>query len=632
MQPTDVSLAGETDAAADDTTASADIAASANADTLTNTNTISTGPVVTPISTSAASIAIEPTQVVAAPPIPVLNPDYQPCVRVRDVEKDRPQLGSRQRKNEFEPYSNGDITNISQYTAAFIELPASSSSSTPKLGVALAKPYDYSHIPLPAWFDKAQVHAIEKVALPEYFQATGRKADRLSKEYRMYRDFMIDTYQKNPSYYLSISECKAELGIDLLSVVRIHSFLEHAGLINQQLDPRRRIFDPYIDSEPDAQVTEPGTQRDFDVAEAEIQFIRNLIYEEKPTQLKKSRWDVSIQCDTDPDIRTIFPCSTCGVDCSDVRYQSFKYKDFQVCPECFLEGKFTANTWKGEFLRVEKSESDDMDDDWREDETLRLLEGIDRYDDDWLAISEHVGSRTKEQCIIQFLQLPITDPFLSAKLSEKELEELPFGAQPNPVMALIAFLSAHVNPGIGSSAARRAIKELLNSRHDTEDAMDVDEQENQPLSPECIKRAVIGALESAVEQAKKLASYESEEIQHWTRLAVKTMIDKLDLKVQQYDDQENFLDNELKELGKQSVSLMNSLEALTKQYPLANASASASASASVAANEDSSGLKSSSSSIDTPQGNSSEAPMMGVSEAQIPSVAEQTIETPIQHN
>lgn len=55
--------------------------------------------------------------------ITVHNPGHEPAVRVRDIEAERPQQGSRQRKNEFEPYLNGDITNISQFTEAQIEHP-----------------------------------------------------------------------------------------------------------------------------------------------------------------------------------------------------------------------------------------------------------------------------------------------------------------------------------------------------------------------------------------------------------------------------------------------------------------------------------------------------------------------------
>ena len=341
------------------------------------------------------------------------------------------------------------------------------------------------------------------------------------------------------------------------------------------MDPRRRLFDPFIDSEPDAEVRTTGTQRDFAINDPDIQFLRNLIYKEIPKEPEQSAWDVKVYDDMNVDGRSVFSCTSCHQDCTEIRYQSLKYKGLQLCANCFLEGKFTATTWKGEFLRVDKNDREVPDDIWSEDEVLRLLEAIDHFDDDWLAISEHVGTRTKEQCITQFLQLPIDDEFLSAKLSEKELEELPFGDQNNPVMSLIAFLSGHINPGIGSFAAKRAIKELLDTSNDDpmdsddedDDDDDEDEEDRSAFSRARVKKATIGALESAVEHAKKLASYEHEEIQHWTRLVVKTLIDKLVIKIQQYDEQEVFLENELKELEKQGVALNTSLEALSKQYP-----------------------------------------------------------------
>ena len=331
----------------------------------------------------------------------------------------------------------------------------------------------------------------------------------------------------------------------------------------------------------------------------DIQLLRDLVYKDIPSKPEQSPWDVQIYDDLNADGRTVFTCSSCHEDCSEVRYQSLKYKKLQLCADCFLEGKFTAASCKGEFLRVDRNDGEVPEEDWSKEEILRLLEAVDQFDEDWLAISEHVATRTKEQCITQFLQLPIHEDFLTAKLSEKELEELPFGDQANPVMTLITFLSGHINPGIGSFAAKSALKELMkepdNTRASTDDAatpnndnntdeMDVDDSDvNVPdiqqdaFSRETMKKATIAALKSAVEHAKKLASYEHEEIQHWTRLVVKTLVDKLQIKVQQYDEQEIFLDNELKEVDKQGTALLTSLEALSKQYP-SNASSSSSSS------------------------------------------------------
>jgi SWI/SNF related-matrix-associated actin-dependent regulator of chromatin subfamily C len=245
-----------------------------------------------------------------------------------------------------------------------------------------------------------------------------------------------------------------------------------------------------------------------------------------------------------------------------------------------------------------------MDEEWTDNEVLRLLEGVDRFDDDWLMISEHVGSRSKEQCITKFLQLPINEEFLTAQLTKKELQELPFGELPNPIMTTIAFLAGHVNPGVGAAAAKTALKELMKSDEGKHEPMEIDgtnvklegiatdtnldeikteneledgstalvekkEVDHGVFSKKVMKRATTSAIKSAVENARKLASYEDQEIQHWTRLAVKTMVDKLSFKVNQYDELENSLTSEIQELDKQQTLLAGSIEAFAAQhYPL----------------------------------------------------------------
>lgn len=490
-------------------------------------------------------------------------------------------------------------------------------------GLIKATPFDYSEIELPDWFDKSFINENEMLALPEI------GTDNLSEEkYKESRNYMIDTYRANPDFYLTISACKSKLDADLVTLVRIHSFLELNKMINSRPDPRRRIFDPYIDSDPNAQIA-PKSQRNFkDIEKADIQYLRNLIYNESQVPPSRSSWDLTIEDPNNPDGRKIFHCSNCNVDCSAVSYQSLKVKNFQVCIDCFLEGRFPAIFSSGDFLRVEADDTElTLDEAWTTQETLRLLEAVDRFDDDWLMISEHVGSRSKEQCITHFLQLPINDEFLTAQLTQKELEELPFGDLPNPVMTTIAFLSGHVNPGVGSAAAKTALKVLMKSgegrqeevekvepmeaeqetessvKREAEDEIMTDasntlikqetEEENEPSNPnldqemtettaeskptkkevdqgifskKLQKEATTSALKSAVQNARKLASYEDQEIQHWTRLAVKTMVDKLSIKVQQYDELETSLSNELQELEKQSGLLANSIDALLVQH------------------------------------------------------------------
>ncbi|CEP16501.1 hypothetical protein [Parasitella parasitica] len=577
-------------------------------------------------SVAATSLNITEFLEPALPVVPVLKIGHQPAIRVRDIDAEKPQVGSRQRKNEFEPYANGDITNISQFTSVNVEYPMRPNKirkldeemkDDKILSVSdLIKPtpFDYKEIDLPEWFDKSFINEHEILALPEV-----GSADLPEEDYKKYRNYMVDTYRADPDFYLTISACKSKLDADLVTLVRIHTFLESSKIINTRPDPRRRIFDPYIDSDPAAQVT-PKLQRDFkDIEKADIQYLRDLIYNESQVPPSRSSWDLTIEDPTNPDGRKIFHCSNCNVDCSAVSYQSLKAKNFQVCIDCFLEGRFPATFSSGDFLRVEADDTQlPLDEAWTAQETLRLLEGVDRFDDDWLMISEHVGSRSKEQCITHFLQLPINDEFLTAQLTNEELEELPFGDLSNPVMTTIAFLSGHVNPGVGSAAAKTALKVLMKSgegkqeegqdedankdilvKHETEDAIMTDandtavkqeikderrdiihDQEMAEATTTPVKKVVDQgifsrhvqkeattlALKSAVQSARKLASYEDQEIQHWTRLAVKTMVDKLSIKVQQYDELETSLLNELQELEKQSGLLATSIEALVAQH------------------------------------------------------------------
>lgn len=102
------------------------------------------------------------------------------------------------------------------------------------------------------------------------------------------------------------------------------------------------------------------------------------------------------------------------------------------------------------------------EDDWSDQEVLLLLEGVELYDDDWTAIEEHVGSRSAQQCIKKFLQLPIEDPYVATEGSMGPLRfgRVPFEQADNPVMSVVAFLAGVVGPGIAAEAAKTALHAL----------------------------------------------------------------------------------------------------------------------------------------------------------------------------
>ena len=83
------------------------------------------------------------------------------------------------------------------------------------------------------WFDMHIINAIEKKALPEFFNQRNRS--KTPAVYKDYRDFMINTYRLNPIEYLTVTACRRNLAGDVCAIMRVHAFLEQWGLINYQV-------------------------------------------------------------------------------------------------------------------------------------------------------------------------------------------------------------------------------------------------------------------------------------------------------------------------------------------------------------------------------------------------------------
>lgn len=111
---------------------------------------------------------------------------------------------------------------------------------------------------------------------------------------------------------------------------------------------------------------------------------------------------------------------------------------------------------------------------WTDQELLLLLEGVELHRDDWNKVSEHVGTRTQDECILKFLQLPIEDPYLESQqqsggatsssatphLGPLAYQPIPFSQAGNPIMSTVAFLASVVDPRVASAAAKAAIAEF----------------------------------------------------------------------------------------------------------------------------------------------------------------------------
>uniref|UniRef100_S4RRJ5 SANT domain-containing protein n=1 Tax=Petromyzon marinus TaxID=7757 RepID=S4RRJ5_PETMA len=100
-------------------------------------------------------------------------------------------------------------------------------------------------------------------------------------------------------------------------------------------------------------------------------------------------------------------------------------------------------------------------------ECFSWTKALDLYTDDWNKVSEHVGSRTQDECILHFLRLPIEDPYLEeseASMGPLAYQPVPFSRSGNPVMSTVAFLASVVDPRVASAAAKAALEEFSHRR------------------------------------------------------------------------------------------------------------------------------------------------------------------------
>ncbi|KAG6042036.1 hypothetical protein E4U41_006713 [Claviceps citrina] len=498
------------------------------------------------------------------------------------------------------------------------------------------------------WFDMNSIHDIERKAMAEFFNTRNRS--KTPAVYKDYRDFMINTYRLNPVEYLTVTACRRNLAGDVCAIMRVHAFLEQWGLINYQVDAEQRpshvgppftghfkiicdtprglqpwqpSADPVVlegkkNSDTDKKATtSAGTKGDMN-----LEIGRN-IYEAnaKGTSLDKFESKANGEPPTTNGIssaenslsNTIVKvnCHQCGNDCTRVYYHSSQTDSsskakYDICPNCFMEGRLPSNHTSSMYSKIENPTYTfivDRDAPWSDSETLRLLEGLERFDDDWGEIAEHVGTRTREECVLQFLQLDIEEKYLDSEapihaptglsLLGAQHGHLPFSQVDNPVLSVVGFLASLADPASTAAAANKSAEELkrglrkhLNENQVSSDAngqktsdgaasdeqkgqvhhqqggdsMDVDmRQEVTTTTTTSTKKAALASipLASIGARAAGFASHEEREMTRLVAAATNITLQKLEIKLKCFSEIEAILRAERRELerGRQQLLL-----------------------------------------------------------------------------
>lgn len=513
------------------------------------------------------------------------------------------------------------------------------------------------------WFDMNSIDIKEKRALPEFFN--GRNRSKTPAVYKDYRDFMINTYRLNPFEYLTVTACRRNLAGDVCAIMRVHAFLEQWGLINFQVDPEIRPstigppftghfritadtprglqpLQPAPGSTAMAGKPHPGTEKLLNqtpLPKSELnQKTRRDIYDAngKEATVPESKdkpangEGAANGTPTPADVKALeaahnepaklYTCYSCGVDCTRVRQHLSKpapaaagkpasSSGHDICMKCYMEGRFPASYTAADYIKLEDENYKALPDrnrPWTEQETLNLLEALELFDEDWNKVAEHVPGRTREECVMKFLQLEIEDNYLEADVPPSEngpmslgyLREgrIPFSQADNPVLSVLGHLVTLADPHVTAAAAGKSIPEQMRilkrvmdkvptaseaekgkeketekektSDVKNEDAMDVD----SAPSPQATEHNQVATTSSTSDHqdanplatlpfalsAARSSALASHEERHITRLvsgAVNMQLQKLQLKLSQFNDFENLLSAERRDLERRRQQL-----------------------------------------------------------------------------
>jgi hypothetical protein len=326
------------------------------------------------------------------------------------------------RKEQLTKQMNAFVSNLSNAYALVV-------SSTPQ-----AAGGHHASLVLPShaeWFNINTIHDFEKRAFPDFFAPEAASTSKTPEIYKEYRDFMIHTYQQNPSVYLTFTACRRSLSGDALAVKAVFEFLEQVGLINYAVAPESCAVYA-APRQPSAKA--PASQ--------------HLWRSDPPPTLRTAPYSVlhsqpgAVTADVNLTLRkfitggiedaktTVYVCSKCQEICKHLRYDYVKNvsssssSNVTLCKNCYASGLYpSAEMTSNDFSRVdmllETSSSNVASSDsknWNEEETLKLLEGIEQHGQDWDRVAAHVATKTAEQCLAHFLRMPIEDPFTQNQL------------------------------------------------------------------------------------------------------------------------------------------------------------------------------------------------------------------------
>ena len=254
------------------------------------------------------------------------------------------------------------------------------------------------------WFHPKFVADLERAELPVFGLS--------EQEYRDLRDTILDAYNADPSKYLSIRNARDATGFGEVGVLtKVWGFLDFWGIINYVADPS---------SAP--------------------RYSKKLI-----------DFPIGAPSYAIPEIL----CSACHKACS---FTAFVLKPdaaplvpaeqlakARFCSTCMNTGSYPPFFSRDSFDQIDVHLPSTVNPEWTEEETMRMIEGIDRYGPDWEPVARLVGGgKTAAQCLLHFVQIPIQDRYMDLEPKNILPKQNPFRNEASELVKLLGVLSSAV--------------------------------------------------------------------------------------------------------------------------------------------------------------------------------------------
>ncbi|XP_031478186.1 SWI/SNF complex subunit SWI3B [Nymphaea colorata] len=383
------------------------------------------------------------------------------------------------------------------------------------------------------WFSFDRIHDTERRMLAEFFD--GRSTAKNPRVYMYLRDFIVKKYRENPSRKITFTEVRRMLVADVGSIRRVFDFLESWGLINYtpskqslRLEEKEKTSVPVLAS--------PGAASSPAMMSESARLSRFF----NPTVSGE------ITMDAGRNIKdgTKKLCSGCKSPCSNTCFDCRK-ADVVLCTRCFIRGNYQFGLSGADFKRIDLTVAQETRTGWSDAETLRLLEAILQYNDDWRMVSDHVGSRTEKECIARFIKLPIGEQYIEPLNIQDDKEPAigeengerngvnptkrrrltPLADATNPIMAQAAFLSALVGSDVASAAAHAAVAAIYDDRPYSQDTA-------------AERNGVARALEDASAQAHAQLDQEEMDVERAITNIIEVKLKGIRDKIMRFEEQE----------------------------------------------------------------------------------------------